>query len=77
MKQAHHLTVGHIISGSLCWNTIVKPARISLQGVKHKIVERIDHYRSIFTLLATIFFIGVLFLAGSYLFLMQLAQHGW
>ena len=77
MKQAHNLTAGTIISGTFGWSSIIKPTRISFRGLKDKISERANHYRSLFFTLVTIALIGGLFLSGSYLFLIQLAKHGW
>jgi len=77
MKQAHNLTAGTIISGTFGWSSIIKPTRISFRGLREKIIERANHYRSLFFTLITIVLIGGLFLSGSYLFFIQLAKHGW
>ena len=77
MKQAHNLTAGTIVSGTFCWSSIIKPARISFRALKGKTIELANHCRSLFFMLITIALIGGLFLSGSYLFLIQLAEHGW
>ncbi len=77
MKQAHNLTAGTIISGTFGWSSIIKPARISFRSLKEKTIELVNHCRSLFFMLITIALIGGLFVSGSYLFLIQLAEHGW
>ncbi len=77
MKQAHNLGAGTIISETLCWTSIIRPIRISLKVLRKQMADCISHYRShVFSLAATLL-IGALFLSGSYLFLLQLAKHGW
>jgi len=77
MKQAQNLTAGTIISETVCWSSITRPVRVTLDGVKGKIVERLRNCRSVIFTLVTILLYGGLFMSGSYLFLVQLAKHGW
>lgn len=77
MKQAENLTAGTIISETVCWSSITRPVRIALGGLKEKIAEHLRNYRSLFFTLVTILLYGGLFMSGSYLFLVQLATHGW
>lgn len=77
MKQAQDLTAGTIISETVCWSSITKPVRITLKDIKEKIAERLSNCRSLIFTLVTILLYGGLFMSGSYLFLVQLAKHGW
>lgn len=77
MKQAQNLTAGTTISETVCWSSITRPVRITLEGLKEKIAEHLLNCRSLFFTLVTILLYGGLFMSGSYLFLVQLATHGW
>ncbi len=77
MKQVHNLSAGTIISDTFCWASIIRPIRTSSKVLIKQLAECISNCRShVFSLAATLL-IGGLFLSGSYLFLLQLAKHGW
>ena len=77
MKQVHNLSAGTIISETLYPTSILRPIRISLKVLKKQITEYLDTYRAQLFSLAAALLVGALFLSGSYLFLVQLAKHGW
>ena len=77
MKQVHNLSAGTVISDILCPTSILRPIRISLKVVSRQIAAYLGNYRTHLFSLAAALLIGVFFLSGSYLFLVQLAEHGW
>ncbi len=77
MKQVHNLSAGTIISDAPCPTSIIRPIQISLRVLKKQVAEYLGNYRTHFFSLAAALLIGALFLSGSYLFLLQLAKHGW
>ena len=77
MKQTINLPVGTLIGQQECWaaksrTTVFKPL-IAIMGMK-RWQEAIG---SLTRTVLSILFVAGIFLSGSYLFFIQLAQHGW
>jgi len=77
MRQTHELTATPPLSDEFSWSIKTRSAHTCTKILKRKLVAAMFRYRQLFlTGVATLFLSG-LFLTSSYLFLFQLAEHGW
>ncbi len=72
-RVIHHPCYSAVTSQSLLARTI----SICKKRLASLIEDLITARKELVELVATILFAGSLFLGGAYLFLSQLAQHGW
>ena len=77
MKQTINLTVGAVISESECWSPLTKPRLTRVKKILEIGVEYLKGFRATIYNGLAILLVTVVFLSGSYLFLLQLARHGW
>ena len=77
MKQTLNLAVGTVLSGTEYWSPVSRslPAFISPFILRVGSLGMILGSR-LYTILGVLLLTGI-FIAGSYLFLVQLAAHGW
>lgn len=77
MKQIPELTASPTFTDTFSWSATIKPTRFSFTVLKQKAVEQISCHRCLLLSGAATLLISGLFLAGSYLFFIQLAKYGW
>ena len=77
MKQADQLTVPPMLTDAFSWADKVRISRDCGKSVRRRIVEKFESYRQRIYSLGLVIAIGGVFLAGSYLFFVQLARYGW
>lgn len=77
MRQTHELTAAPLLSDEFSWCIRTKSAHACSKILKRKLITAIFRYRHLFLTGIATLFLSVLFLTSSYLFLFQLAEHGW
>ena len=77
MKQADQLTVNPMLTDAFSWTDKVRISREYGKSIRRRIAEKFECYRQRFYSLCLVMAVGGVFLAGSYLFFVQLARYGW
>ena len=77
MKQADQLAVPPMLTDAFSWADKVRFSREYGKSVRRRITEKFEGYRQRFYSLCLVMAVGGVFLAGSYLFFIQLARYGW
>jgi hypothetical protein len=77
MRQIHGLSAVPVLPNAVSWCIKTRLVHTCSKILMRKLIASMSRYRQLFlTGIATLFLSG-LFLSCSYLFLFQLAEHGW
>ena len=77
MKQANQLTAAPMLTDAFSWADKVRFSREYGKNLKQRIALKLGDYKQRLYSLCLVVAVGGVFLAGSYLFFIQLARYGW
>lgn len=77
MRQTHELSAAPLLSDEFTWCIKTRSTHTCSKNLKRKLIAAISRYRHLFLTGMATLFLSALFLTSSYLFLFQLAEHGW
>ena len=77
MKQANEMTAHPILTDAFSWSGKFKFSRKRTTKLQQRITNTLVNQAKYLVSIGMVLLIGGLFLAGSYLFFVQLAKYGW
>lgn len=77
MRHIHELSAVPVLPDAFSWRLKTRSVCACSKILKRKLVASMSRYRQLFLTGIVTLFLSGLFVSCSYLFLFQLAEHGW